>query len=135
LGDRGDEWKRRFTEKMREANPYAGDVWTWVAMDPDTKLVVSWCVGNRDFLSVDKFISDLKGRLRNRVQLTTDGFRLYFHAIAGAFSDDIDYAVLMKLCGGNLQPGDTRTLPRSASVVKSIRRSATPTRNTSAPAM
>ena len=103
--------QRNVTQKLLETNPYAGDVWTWVAMDADTKLVVSWCVGNRDFLTVDKFIYDLKGRLANRIQLTTDGNRLYFHTIAGAFGDDIDYAVLMKLYGGNPQPGDTRYSP------------------------
>jgi IS1 family transposase len=103
--------QRNVTPKLRESNPHAGDVWTWIAMDADTKLVISWCVGGRDFLIVDKFIYDLKARLANRVQLTTDGNRLYFHAIAGAFHDDIDYAVLMKLYGGNPKPGDTRYSP------------------------
>jgi IS1 family transposase len=103
--------QRNVTEKLRETNPHAGDAWTWVAMDADSKLVISWRVGGRDFLTVDKFIYDLKGRLANRVQLTTDGNRLYFHTIAGAFHDDIDYAVLMKLYGGNPKPGDTRYSP------------------------
>lgn len=103
--------QRNVTEKLRESNPYAGDVWTWIAMDADTKLVCSWSVGHRDWITVNHFIDDLKKRLANRVQLTTDGNRLYFHAIAGAFRDDIDYAVLMKIYGGNPKPGDTRYSP------------------------
>jgi len=103
--------QRNVTPELHERNPYAGDVWTWVAMDADTKLVCSWCVGGRDYTTVNLFIEDLKKRLANRIQLTTDGNRLYFHTIAGAFGDEIDYAVLMKLYGGNPQPGDTRYSP------------------------
>ena len=103
--------QRNVTPKLRESNPHAGDVWTWIAMDADTKLVCSWSVGHRDFITVNHFVTDLKARLANRVQLTTDGNRLYFHELAGAFGDNIDYAVLMKLYGGNPQPGDTRYSP------------------------
>lgn len=103
--------QRNVSAKLRDKNPYAGDIWTWVAMDADTKLVCTWCVGGRDYATVNLFIDDLKKRLANRVQLTTDGNRLYFHAIAGAFRDEVDYAVLMKLYGGNPQPGDTRYSP------------------------
>ena len=89
------------TPAIRERSPLAGDVWTWVAMDADTKLVCSWCVGGRDWITARSFISDLEGRLANRVQLTTDGNRLYLFAINAAFQGDVDYAVLMKLYGGS----------------------------------
>jgi IS1 family transposase len=89
------------TPELRERNPHAGDVWTWVAMDPDTKLVCSVCVGNRDYATAKAFIDDLASRLVNRVQLTTDGNRLYLQAIKSAFGSDIDYAVLVKHYGGS----------------------------------
>lgn len=73
-----------------------GDVWTWVAIDADTKLVPSFMVGNRDLQTARIFIDDLKGRLANRVQLTTDGLRVYLDAVEGAFGSEIDYAMLVK---------------------------------------
>jgi len=79
----------------------AGDVWTWVAMDADTKLVCSWLVGKRDAGCATEFIQDLANRLANRVQLTTDGLRVYLNAIIDAFADDIDYAVLHKIYGAD----------------------------------
>jgi IS1 family transposase len=91
------------TEKMLERNPAAGDVWTWVAMDPDTKLVCSWTVGKRDWLTAKHFVDDLAGRLENRVQLTTDGNKLYLFAINAAFQGDIDYGILMKIYGGKAE--------------------------------
>src|SRR5580698_1411068 len=69
--------ERNVTTKLRESNPHAGDCWTWVAMDADTKLVCSWQVGRRDWATADHFVRDLRSRLANRVQLTTDGNRLY----------------------------------------------------------
>ena len=76
-----------------------GDVWTWVAIDADTKLVPSFMVGNRDTNSARLFISDLASRLANRVQLTTDGHRPYLTAVDEAFAGDIDYAMLVKVYG------------------------------------
>jgi IS1 family transposase len=74
-----------------------GDVWTWVAMDADTKLVPSFMVGNRDAQSAKMFIDDLASRLANRVQLTTDGCKVYLEAVEGAFGCDIDYTMLIKM--------------------------------------
>jgi IS1 family transposase len=74
-----------------------GDIWTWVAMDADTKLVPSFLVGNRDAYTAKVFIDDLAGRLANRVQLTTDGHRPYLQAVENAFGSNIDYAMLIKL--------------------------------------
>src|SRR5579863_5297573 len=73
-----------------------GDVWTWVAIDADTKLVPSFMVGNRDGQSARIFIDDLASRLAHRVQLTTDGLRAYLDAVEGAFGSEIDYAILVK---------------------------------------
>jgi IS1 family transposase len=75
-----------------------GDVWTWVAIDADTKLVPAWLVGSRDPDDANAFMHDLAARLANRVQLTTDGFKPYLHAINDAF-DEIDYATLIKIYG------------------------------------
>jgi len=77
----------------------AGDIWTWTAIDADTKLVPCWHVGNRDMESAKTFIDDLAGRLANRVQLTTDGHRPYLAAVEDAFGNDIDYARLIKIYG------------------------------------
>jgi IS1 family transposase len=77
-----------------------GDVWTWVAIDADTKLVPAFYVGPRDARSAIEFMRDLAGRLTHRVQLTTDGHRAYLFAVATAFGvDNIDYATLVKLYG------------------------------------
>ena len=77
----------------------AGDVWTWTAIDADSKLIVSWLVGNWDGDTAAIFIHDLQARLANRVQLTTDGHKAYLQAIETAFGADIDYAMLIKLYG------------------------------------
>ena len=74
-----------------------GDVWTWVAVDADTKLVPSFLVGNRDGHSAKMFIDDLAGRLAHRVQLTTDGLRAYLDAVEDSFGSSIDYAQLIKI--------------------------------------
>jgi IS1 family transposase len=76
-----------------------GDVWTWTAIDAETKLVPCWRVGNRDGVEAYKFMQDLAPRLANRVQLTTDGHKAYLEAIEGAFGSNIDYAMLIKLYG------------------------------------
>ncbi len=94
--------QKNVTPRLAAANPHAGDVWTWVAMDADTKLICTWMVGNRDWYTAKIFIEDLKRRLANRVQLTTDGLRIYFHSVAAAFGDDVDYAALIKRYGGSV---------------------------------
>lgn len=78
-----------------------GDVWTWVALDPDTKLVCSWLIGRRDAPDAMTFLLDLAKRLRNRVQITTDGHRPYIEAVEAAFGKDVDYAMLMKVYGSD----------------------------------
>lgn len=78
-----------------------GDVWTWTAIDADTKLVPCWTVGLRDATTAQLFMVSLAERLAHRVQLTTDGYRSYLQAVAGAFGADIDYAQLIKLYGND----------------------------------
>jgi len=76
-----------------------GDVWTWLAMDADTKLTISYLVGTRDAGSAHAVMQDLVGRLSNRVQLTTDGHKGYLEAVEDAFGSEIDYATLVKIYG------------------------------------
>lgn len=76
-----------------------GDVWTWTAICADTKICPSWIVGKRDALYADAFIKDLSERMKNRIQLTTDGRRVYLNAIEKAFGNEIDFAQLVKLYG------------------------------------
>jgi IS1 family transposase len=76
-----------------------GDVWTWTAIDADTKLVPSWLVGLRDAGHAYRFMRDLQNRLANRVQLTTDGHKIYLQVVEDVFGADIDYAMLVKLYG------------------------------------
>src|ERR1017187_2376448 len=90
--------EKNVTPKMA-AKKFCGDAWTWVAIDADTKLICSWLIAKRDPASATQFIEDLAGRLSNRVQLTTDGLKLYLTAIDNAFGSDIDYAMLVKIYG------------------------------------
>ncbi len=83
-----------------------GDVWTWVAIDADTKLVIGYTVGLRNGWYAHKFMNDVADRLANRVQLTTDGLKAYLDAVDTAFGNDIDYAVLIKVYGSTgMTPG------------------------------
>jgi IS1 family transposase len=81
-----------------------GDIWTFTAIDADTKLVPSWSVGVRDADCAYDFISDLKARLANRVQLTTDGHGMYLEAVENAFGSEIDFAQLVKRYGQDPEP-------------------------------
>lgn len=76
-----------------------GDVWTWTAVDPESKLMVSWLVGLRNAEWGKTFMSDVVKRLANRVQLTTDGHGAYLEAVDHAFGNDVDYSMLVKLYG------------------------------------
>ena len=87
-----------------------GDVWTWTAIDADTKLVPSWLVGTRDLDSAYTFMHDLADRMANRVQLTTDGHRAYLEAVESAFNLNVDYAMLRKIYGAP-EDADTRYSP------------------------
>ena len=91
--------KAKNISRVKDAPATVGDVWTWVAIDADTKLVLSWLVGGRDAAYAQQFMADVASRLAHRVQLTTDGHRAYLEAVDAAFATEIDYAVLVKLYG------------------------------------
>ncbi len=88
-----------------------GDVWTWVALDADTKLVPCWFVGTRDGGAAYHFMHDLKGRLAHRVQLTTDGHAAYLNAVEDAFGAEIDFAQLIKIYGKAPEGSEVRYSP------------------------
>ena len=77
----------------------AGDVWTWTAIDADTKLIISYMLGDRGAGTASAFMQDAAARIANRVQLTTDGHHVYVDAVEDAFGADIDYAMLQKIYG------------------------------------
>lgn len=91
--------KQQNVAKAKSAPMEAGDTWIWTALDSDTKLIVSWLVGGRDGDYAIAFMDDLRSRLANRAQLTTDGHKAYLEAVEGAFGGDVDYAKLIKLYG------------------------------------
>lgn len=88
-----------------------GDVWTWTAIDADTKLVPCWFVGTRDAGAAYHFISDLRSRLRTRTQLTTDGHKAYVQAVEDAFGSEVDYAMLIKIYGKTPEGSEVRYSP------------------------
>ncbi|MFY9292276.1 MAG: IS1 family transposase [Methylorubrum rhodinum] len=83
----------------KKAPEGAGDVWTWTAIEADTKLIISYLIGGRDAEYANAFIGDLKERVANRIQLTSDGHRAYLDAVEEAFGADVDYAQLVKIYG------------------------------------
>src|SRR3984893_2828960 len=103
--------KQKNVPTAKTAPPDAGDVWTWTAIDSDTKLMPSWFVGGRDSDSAIIFMDDLASRLANRVQITSDGHRAYLEAIEGAFGGDVDYAQLVKLYGATSESTKGRYSP------------------------
>lgn len=104
--------KAKNVATAKAAPPQAGDIWTWTAIDADTKLIPSWLVGSRDAHAAQAFIGDLALRLANRVQLTSDGHKPYLQAVEESFGADIDYAMLIKHYGeptgatGRYSPGE-----------------------------
>lgn len=91
--------KQKNVATAKAAPEDAGDVWTWTALDADSKLIVSYLIGGRDAGYAHEFMEDVASRLANRVQLTTDGLKAYLEAVDGAFDSDIDYAQPIKLYG------------------------------------
>ncbi len=104
--------KKANVQTAKSAPEGAGDIWTWTAIDADTKLIPSWYVGHRDAYAAQAFIGDLASRLSSRVQLTSDGHKPYPEAVEQSFGADIDYAMLIKHYGdpagalGRYSPGE-----------------------------
>lgn len=93
--------KQRNVTSEKAQSGMCGDVWTWTAIDAETKLIPCWLIGQRDAIAARDFIEDLAGRLTNRVQLTTDGHKPYLMAVDRAFGEQIDYAQLVKIYGSD----------------------------------
>jgi IS1 family transposase len=90
---------KNVTPEIAEKVPGAGDVWLWVAIDADTKLVPCWRLGDRNVGTAYRFVRDLAERLSNRIQLTSDGHRTYLDAVESAFGSEVDFSMLVKLYG------------------------------------
>ncbi|MGH2509652.1 MAG: IS1 family transposase [Ktedonobacteraceae bacterium] len=101
---------KNVTPEIAARVPCAGDVWTWAAIDADTKLMPCWIVGPRDGVTARIFVNDLACRLANRVQLTSDGLSAYLAAVECAFHGYVDYAQLQKIYGNPSEP-ETRYSP------------------------
>lgn len=95
--------KEKNVPKAKKGLGESGDVWTWVALDAETKLVPAWYIGDRDSEAAMFFMDNLAKRLAHRVQLTSDGHAPYLQAVEGAFGADIDYAMLVKVYGGSAE--------------------------------
>ena len=89
--------KQKTVDNAKPALDGAGDVWTWTALERDTKLIIAYEVGDRSAVTAMEFIGNLRTRLTTRVQLTTDGLKAYLEAVEDAFGDDIDFAQLVKI--------------------------------------
>ena len=100
--------KEKNVARAKAAPKGAGDVWTWTAIEADSKLIISWEVGDRTSATAIEFMDDLRDRLANRVQLTTDGHEAYLEAVEGAFGGDVDYAQLIKLYGSTEGKGSEK---------------------------
>ena len=94
--------KQRNVPQAKQGQFGVGDVWTWTAIDADTKLMVSYMVGQRDVDYATEFMNDVADRLANRVQLTTDGLKCYMQAVEDVFVGEVDYAQLIKVYGKEL---------------------------------
>jgi IS1 family transposase len=98
-----------------------GDTWTWTAIEADSKLIISWLVGGRDGDYAMGLMDDLRSRLANRIQLTSDGHRAYLDAVEGAFGGDIDYAMLVKLYGAASDASKGRYSPAECTGIRKTR--------------
>lgn len=113
--------KKKNVATAKAAPEFAGDVWTWTALDADSKLIVSYLVGGRDSGYALEFMDDVKSRLANRVQLTTDGHRAYLEAVEESFGADVDYAQLVKLYGSAPESAKGRYSPAECTGIKKNR--------------
>jgi IS1 family transposase len=98
---------------MEQVKAGAGSVWTWTAIDADSKLIISYTLGDRGADTAHVFMQDVASRISTRIQLTTDGHRMYAEATEAAFGADIDYAMLVKLYGASGDNPESRYSPAS----------------------
>ena len=112
--------KQKNVATAKAAPQGAGDIWTWTALDADSKLIISWSVGRRDAGYASMFMEDVAARLANRVQLTTDGYKPYLQAVEGAFGAAVDYAQLVKLYGDAPGPAGRYSPAECAGIKKTV---------------
>ena len=112
--------KQRTVTSAKAAPADAGDIWTWTGIDADSKLIVSYIVGDRSGETAIELMDDLRSRLSNRVQLSTDGHRAYLEAVEGAFGADVDYAQIIKMYGPTIDKGG-RYSPAECTGIKKVR--------------
>lgn len=120
--------KQRTVPLAKSAPSDAGDIWTWTGIDADSKLIISYLVGDRSAEAALELMDDLRSRLATRVQLTTDGHRAYFDAVEGAFGGDVDYAQLIKMYGPTPSPPG-RYSPAECNGIKKIKVTGNPNKN------
>lgn len=112
--------KQKTVASAKAAPADAGDIWTWTGIDADSKLIVSYLVGDRSGEAAMELMDDLRSRLANRVQLSTDGHRAYLEAVEGAFGADVDYAQIIKMYGPTIDKGG-RYSPAECTGIKKVR--------------
>lgn len=112
--------KQRSVATAKSAPADAGDIWTWTGIDADSKLIVSYLVGDRSGETAMDLMDDLRSRLANRVQISTDGHRAYLEAVEGAFGADVDYAQIIKMYGPTPSPAG-RYSPAECTGIKKVR--------------
>lgn len=112
--------KERNRPTAKAAPRDAGDIWTWTGIDADSKLIVSYLVGDRSGQAAIELMDDLRARLANRVQVSTDGHRAYLEAVEGAFGADVDYAQVIKMYGPTPTPAG-RYSPAECTGIKKVR--------------
>jgi IS1 family transposase len=112
--------KQKAVATAKSAPEDAGDIWTWTGIDADSKLIVSYLVGDRSGQAAMELMDDLRSRLANRVQLSTDGHRAYLEAVEGAFGADVDYAQIIKMYGPTPSPAG-RYSPAECTGIKKVR--------------
>ena len=110
--------KEKNAAAAKKAPTFAGDVWTWTSICAESKLICNWFVGGRDAEFAHLFMDDLAARLNNRIQLTTDGHKVYLQAIENAFGNDIDYAQLVKMFGNAPDSAKGRYSPAECTGIK-----------------
>lgn len=103
--------KQKNVALAKAAPDFAGDTWTWTAIDADSRMILSYFVGGRDGEAAMIFMDDLRGRLADRIQLTSDGHKAYLEAVEGAFGGDVDYAQLVKIYGAAPESAKGRYSP------------------------
>lgn len=121
--------KDRQADGAKKAPTFAGDVWTWTSLCADSKLICNWFVGGRDAEFANYFMQDLASRLNHRVQLTTDGHKVYLAAVKNAFGNDIDYAMLVKMFGQVPENAKGRYSPAECTGIKKKTKIGKPDKN------